>query len=553
MLKTINILLVFLFTSAVFSKTAADEYKIVYPKFIPQNSPFEISLVTNNRYVSADRLELYVITGQKASLNKIEFRSMYENRKLNYSNVFLEQIQEQAVKAEINFKDSVITPETFFQLIFTFKPESNSSVTLKFYGVFKNKDKVLGYLSNNPEEDNIIPVNINYFKPQKSAGKAIQITRQSTIEAVPVKVNPENLLTEFWMKPNDSNISLLNIYNKKNSGIHLELALNEFQMLTVNSETLVEYLAPVFAGRKDWYHIEIFYSGLKKKLYFYSNSTLFAKCNAVAFNSPGDIGFKFSVNEQGKSYQMDLLRIIDFNNVLDVAAANKSFINFKSDSSYVLCQLNFDQQDEVSPEGYYEVEKNNLQFVKSDAPIIARAPELNITLLNNAYELEWNGGDYQQAASYILEKSGNNGSFTSVFTVQADNSSEKTCSYLDGRDKASEVLYYRIKQVNSDGSVVYSSQVKVGQGESESFTLKQNYPNPFNPKTSIDVELLEDSDIEVTIYNLEGEEIDKLYKGFLAKGLHKFEFNAKEFPSGVYIYKVSTPRYSLSKKMILTK
>jgi hypothetical protein len=552
MLKTINILLVFLFTSVIFGKNTGDEFKLIYPKFIPQNSSFEISLVTNNLYPSADRLELYIMTGQKAGISKIEFRSLEETRKLNYSTVYPEQIQEQAVKTEIEFKDSGISSYTFFQVVFTVKPESNSPAIFKLLGIFKNKDKILGYLSSGSEEENIISIPINYFKPQKNAGKAAQITKQSVIDAVPVNVNSENLLTEFWIKPCDSDISILNIYNKKNQGIKLELALNEFQMFTVNSEIYVEYLAPLFGSRKTWSHIEIFYSDIKKKLYFYCNSIQFAKCDAEAFNLPGDIGFKFSVNEQGKSYQMDLLRIIDFNNVLDVAAANKTFVNFKSDSSLVLCQLNFDQQD-ILPDGYYEIEKSSLQLVKSDAPIMARAPELNITLLNNAYELEWSGGDYQQAATYILEKSGKNGIYSPVFTIQADNSSERTYSYLDGKDKASEVLYYRVKQNNSDGSVVYSSQVKVGQGETESFTLRQNYPNPFNPKTSIDVELLEDTDIEVIIYNLEGEELDRLYNGFLTKGLHKFEFNAKEFPSGVYIYKVSTPRFSVSKKMILTK
>lgn len=194
-----------------------------------------------------------------------------------------------------------------------------------------------------------------------------------------------------------------------------------------------------------------------------------------------------------------------------------------------------------------------LQYVKSDAPILARAPELNITLLSNSYELEWSGGDYKQAVSYILERSGENSEYIPVFTIQADNINEKVYSFLDEIDRESEIVYYRIKQINKDGSVVYSSQVKLGQGLMEAFTLGQNYPNPFNPKTSIEIELFEDSDVEVTIFNLEGREIAKLFKGSLTTGTHKFTFDGAELPSGIYLYKVSTPNFSQTKKMILTK
>ncbi len=81
-----------------------------------------------------------------------------------------------------------------------------------------------------------------------------------------------------------------------------------------------------------------------------------------------------------------------------------------------------------------------------------------------------------------------------------------------------EIVFYRVKQINKDGSVVYSSQVKVGQGLSEPFIVEQNFPNPFNPKTSIEVELLEDNEVTIVIYNLEGREVTQLYKGFLIKG-----------------------------------
>jgi hypothetical protein len=553
MLKTIKILLVFLCSAVVLGKNTDDNYKLVYPKYIPQNSSFEISLVTNNRFHSAGKLELYVIPDERVNLNKIEFKSIYETRKLSFSSVYLDVISSNAYKTELDLSDSTIFPDAFFQLVFTFKSGNAPGANVKFYGIYKSKDKILGYLASSPETENTINTNLSFFRSQKSAGRAVQVTKQSSLEVVPVELNVQNLLAEFWVKLNDPYLTILKIYNLKDPDISLNLGTNEFQMLSVNSQHHIEYLAPFFISKKAWYHIAVHYSKSKGKMYFYCNGMMFAKYNADNFNSADDIAFKFEVEEQGKSCQIDLLRFIDFNNSIEMSAANRSFLNFKADSSVVLAQLKFDQSDELNPGNYFKITGNNLQYIKSEAPIIARAPELNIVLLNSAYELEWNGGDYKQAVTYILEKSVNSSSYTPVFTIEADNSSEKSYSYLDKNDKSSDILFYRIKQVNEDGSVVYSSQVKIGQGETESFTLKQNYPNPFNPKTSIDIELLEDTDIEVTIYNLEGEEITKLFKGFLSQGVHKFEFNAKELPSGVYIYKVATPGFSQSKKMILTK
>lgn len=112
---------------------------------------------------------------------------------------------------------------------------------------------------------------------------------------------------------------------------------------------------------------------------------------------------------------------------------------------------------------------------------------------------------------------------------------------------------YKLVPRKDDDFVGYSTAVKDEHSSPVTFNLEQNYPNPFNPRTSIVLNLLEDSDVEITVYNLEGKEISKIFKGFLTNGIHKFSFDASELPSGIYLYKVSTPNYSDTKKMILTK
>jgi hypothetical protein len=264
--------------------------------------------------------------------------------------------------------------------------------------------------------------------------------------------------------------------------------------------------------------------------------------------------FVFNSEEKDKTFAIELLRIIDLNNSVNLSFNGRHSVQFNSDSSSLAAIYKFDSSNEFLTENKnVKLEFSNIKFIKSDAPLFAKSPELNITLRGNSYELEWKGGDYRQAQYYILEKSSGNNPYFQIHTIQADNTQEKSYSFMDVPDENSEVVYYRVKQQNYDGSVIYSSQVKVGQGIKETFTLGQNYPNPFNPKTSIEIEILEDSEIEITIYSLDGREITKLYKGFLSKGIHKFDFDGEGLPSGIYLFKVEAPNFTQTKKMILTK
>jgi hypothetical protein len=124
---------------------------------------------------------------------------------------------------------------------------------------------------------------------------------------------------------------------------------------------------------------------------------------------------------------------------------------------------------------------------------------------------------------------------------------------LSEKQNLSEIIYFRIKQVNNDASVIYSDIVKIGQGIIEDVLIGQNYPNPFNPTTLIEFELLQDTDVEIKIFNLAGKEIALLHKGFLHKGIHQFKFDATGLPSGIYLYQISTPISTQTQKMILAK
>ncbi len=556
MLKTVFIWLSLAVFTLCYGKNNPENYKLVYPKYIPVYSNFDVSLITSDIFPGADRLELYVLPDGNISLQKIELKSIYESTGLSFSAALLRGYDGDAYKTVINFSDTTLTSGIFFQILMNFKSESASRSSLNFYGVFKKGSKIVGSLAagNGDMQSNFIPVNLNFYRPQKNAGRALLIGRDSFIRFNMNNIPVHNLLTEFWIKFSGVQNSFLQITSKDNPDFNYSLSLNPFQMLLVKAGSgPLKFIDPYFAGKKSWYHISADISFSDHLIYFYCNGKLIAQSQIPFFLKPENIEYEFSNQSQEQSFQVDLLRFIDFNNSIDVSFANRNYVNFISDSSTVISQFNFDITDSYPSSDMISISSSGTQLVKSDAPIFARAPELNVVPFGSSYQLEWSGGDYKQANYYVLQKSANNSDFADLINIPADNSTDKSYSFIDKNDGTSDVIYYRIKQVNLNGSVTYSSQVKIGLGQVPSFIVEQNYPNPFNPKTSIVVNLQEDSQLEVTVYNLEGKEITRLFKGYLSQGTYTFSFDATDLPSGVYLYKVSTPKYSEMKKMILTK
>jgi hypothetical protein len=86
-----------------------------------------------------------------------------------------------------------------------------------------------------------------------------------------------------------------------------------------------------------------------------------------------------------------------------------------------------------------------------------------------------------------------------------------------------------------------------------SYRLNQNYPNPFNPSTSITFELPKTENVKLTVYNILGKQVAELVNGKLGQGLQTVRFDATNFASGVYIYKLQAGGMTFAKKMMLLK
>ncbi|MGA2667418.1 MAG: T9SS type A sorting domain-containing protein [Ignavibacteria bacterium] len=85
------------------------------------------------------------------------------------------------------------------------------------------------------------------------------------------------------------------------------------------------------------------------------------------------------------------------------------------------------------------------------------------------------------------------------------------------------------------------------------FKLYQNYPNPFNPTTQIRFDLAKAGIVKLSVYDINGRLVQTLLNTNYSAGKYNAEFDAKNFSSGIYFYKLETPDYTSIKKMILVK
>jgi len=87
----------------------------------------------------------------------------------------------------------------------------------------------------------------------------------------------------------------------------------------------------------------------------------------------------------------------------------------------------------------------------------------------------------------------------------------------------------------------------------DTYSIYNIYPNPFNPTTYIDYSLPENASIELFVYNIHGRHIQTLVQDFQTAGYHSINWNAQNYPSGIYLIRLESGKYSETQKVVLIK
>jgi DNA/RNA endonuclease YhcR with UshA esterase domain len=172
--------------------------------------------------------------------------------------------------------------------------------------------------------------------------------------------------------------------------------------------------------------------------------------------------------------------------------------------------------------------------------------------------LTWQTATEINNSGFEIQRSADGKNFVKIGFVNGHGSTVEKNSYSFSDKFQSAGIYYRLKQIDYDGSFKYSDVVQVTSMVPKEFSLKQNYPNPFNPTTVISYDLPVDSKVVLKVYDILGNEVATLVNGEEAAGTYNIIFGAqnmnhRQLSSGIYFYKLETGKYTAIKKMMLLK
>jgi polyhydroxybutyrate depolymerase len=150
---------------------------------------------------------------------------------------------------------------------------------------------------------------------------------------------------------------------------------------------------------------------------------------------------------------------------------------------------------------------------------------------------------------------GNNG--TSVHHFKVINGGHSWPGRYGNMDiRATSEIWKFVSKYDINGLIINQStntEDEINSDVGYGIKLEQNYPNPFNPSTSIDFYLPQMEQVSLTVYNHIGQKITDVIAGKFLKGNQSEMLNLNSFSSGLYLYRLTTPKHSITKTMTLIK
>ncbi|MCW8813873.1 MAG: hypothetical protein OQK65_10125, partial [Chlorobium sp.] len=312
MFKPLNIMFCFFLFFTVFPVNAEDNFKVFVPEFIPKDASFEISIITSKNFPEAEKLDIYFFPDFSLTINEIELRTDKGEYQISLNSEYLQNYSEISQKVSIDLTDtSIISPESFFEIIVHLKSRNANSNILKFYSEYTIRNEILGHLKISNENfdtdrPDLYRLSFNYFEKFYTAESAARFGQNSFLN-IPLEYNfEEDLAAEFWIKFKNYKSTFLEIVDWETNRVEYYLSLNENQMLAVNSRLKnVFQLKPSFISSNCWYHFSIVFDKNKSQLSFLCNDEEFAKLQTNNYLDFNNFLFHFKNSNPSGNFNID--------------------------------------------------------------------------------------------------------------------------------------------------------------------------------------------------------------------------------------------------------
>ena len=186
-------------------------------------------------------------------------------------------------------------------------------------------------------------------------------------------------------------------------------------------------------------------------------------------------------------------------------------------------------------------------------------------IVNGKVILDWATATELNNMGFEIQRSIDNNIFVTVGFVEGNGTATTNHNYTFTDEGIAGKVYYRLKQVDYNGTYSYSNVIEVSGVTVSTIQLEQNYPNPFNPATTIKYQLGNDGFVNLKIFNALGEEVAELVNQYQKAGSYSVTFDAshsgtsesfrlaRNLSSGVYVYQLTAGEYKENRKMLMIK
>ncbi len=135
---------------------------------------------------------------------------------------------------------------------------------------------------------------------------------------------------------------------------------------------------------------------------------------------------------------------------------------------------------------------------------------------------------------------------------------KKQYNFTDETNSSNNTLYYKVEQMDTDGTSTFYGPVQLSGALATYYSLRRNYPNPFNPTTNIEYTIAKEGNVDVSIYNIQGQLIKNLVNTQQAAGYYNLKWDATDMygnsvSTGIYFVKMQSGDFTKIHKMTFEK
>ena len=184
---------------------------------------------------------------------------------------------------------------------------------------------------------------------------------------------------------------------------------------------------------------------------------------------------------------------------------------------------------------------------------------VELTLFNGNYtdgvvNLKWITATETNNFGFEVERRNDYSNYESIGFVNGNGTSTNRVTYnFVDENLSSNKYYYRLKQIDFDGTFEYSNEVEIEIESLSDFQLYQNYPNPFNPSTNIKYYIPQNSFVKITLHDILGSEIRTLVSETVQPGTYEIKLDGSDLSSGLYFVRLSSENIQRTLKISLIK